>query len=76
MSNLCKPTKFAHLQKLANQSTLNGTHVIEITKACTVALMKARNFLIFRCREKRVNGKNNRSMAEIYFLNLLLIDFG
>ena len=76
MSNLCKPTKFAQLQKLANQSTLNGTHVIEITKACTVALMKARNFLIFRCREKRVNGKNNRSMAEIYFLKLLLIDFG
>ena len=26
--------------------------MIEITKACTVALMKARNSLVVRCREK------------------------
>ena len=34
---------------------LNGVHVIEITKTCTVAFMKARNSLVVRCREKRAN---------------------
>ena len=29
-SNSSKPIKFAHLQKLANQLTLNKAHVIEI----------------------------------------------
>ena len=36
---------------------LNGVHVIEITKTCTVAFMKARNSLVVRCREKRANWK-------------------
>ena len=52
--------KIAHLQKLANQSTLNKAHVIEITKACTVAFMKARNYLVVRCREKPVHWEKNR----------------
>ena len=47
MSNLSKPMKFAHLQKLAQHLTLNGACGIEITKTCTVGLMKPRNSLIF-----------------------------
>ena len=38
--------KFAHLQKLANQSMLNKAHLIEITKACIAAFMKSRNSLV------------------------------
>ena len=34
------------LKKLANQSTLNKAHVIEITKACILAFLKARNSLV------------------------------
>ena len=34
---------------------LNEAHVIEMTKACTVTFMKARNNLAFRCREKSVS---------------------
>ena len=47
--------KFAHLWKLGNQSTLNKAHVIEITKACTVTFMKARNSLIVQCGEEHVS---------------------
>ena len=47
MSNSCKLIKFAPLQKLANQSRFNRTHMKEITKTCTVVLMEARNPLIF-----------------------------
>ena len=32
MSNSNKPIKFDHPLKLANQSTLNGTHVIKISQ--------------------------------------------
>ena len=39
MWHLSKPMKFAHLWKLANQSTLNKPHVIGIQKACAVALI-------------------------------------
>ena len=42
MSNSSKSIEFSHLQKLANQSTLNGAHVIEIKKTCTNALMESR----------------------------------
>ena len=52
MWNSKKPIKFAHLEKLANQSTLNKAHMIEITKACIAAFMKARNSLDVWCREK------------------------
>ena len=46
---------------------LNKAHVIEIAKACTVAFMKARNSVDVRCREK---------LMKIYYLKLLLTDFG
>ena len=32
--------------------------MIEIAKACTVVLMKARDSLVVQCREKHVNQKN------------------
>ena len=57
--------QIAHLQKLANQSRLNKAHVIEITKACTVAFMKARNCLVVRCREKHVNWEKKQKMVKI-----------
>ena len=60
MSNSSKPIKFAYLQKLANQSMLNDTHVTEMTKTSTVAFMMARNFLVVRCREKRVNWRKDK----------------
>ena len=52
--------QFSHLYTLANQSTLNKAHVIEITKARTVAFMKARNSLVVQCREKHVNWKKTK----------------
>ena len=42
-----------------SQSTLNKAYLIEIAKACTVAFMKARNSLVVRCREERVNWKKD-----------------
>ena len=42
----------------ANQS--NKADVIEITKACIVAFMKAINSFVVQCREKHVNWKKNR----------------
>ena len=50
MSNSNKPIKFDHPLKLANQSTLNGTHVIKISQRHIQLL-----FLILQCRQKRVN---------------------
>ena len=60
MSNSSKQTKFSHLQKLANQSTLNDTHVIEITNTCIVDLMKARHSLIFHIQRNVPIEKNTR----------------
>ena len=62
-----KPIKFSHLWKLANQWTLNKSHVIETTKACTVAFMKAINSLVIRCREERINWRKKQKMVKIYF---------
>ena len=59
--------QIAHLQKLANQPTLNKAYMIEITKACTADFMKARNILVFRCREKHVNWKKKQKMVKNYF---------
>ena len=50
--------------------------MIEKTKACTVALMKARNYLVVQCREKRVNweetddGENllAKALANVFWL--------
>ena len=47
--------QIAHLSKLANQLTLNKAHLIEITKSCTVAFMKAKNSLVVQCREEHVS---------------------
>ena len=44
--------------------------MIEITKACTGAFMKARNSLILQCREN----KKKTEMVKMYFLKLLLTD--
>ena len=41
MSNSNKPIKFAHLQKLANQSMLRGTQVKEITKTSAIVFYKS-----------------------------------
>ena len=70
MWNSSKPIKFTHLWKLANQSTLNKVHKIEIAKACTIAFMTTRNSLVIRgtCQFEK-------NMMKIYFLKLLLIDF-
>ena len=62
-----KPIKFAHLWKLANQSTLNKAHVIKIAKSsCTVTFRKARNSLVIRCREECVSWRKKQKMVKIF----------
>ena len=56
-----------HLYTLANQSTLNKAHVIEITNAFTVAFMKARNSLVVHCREKHVNWQETKDGENLFF---------
>ena len=46
---------------------MNKSHVIERTKACTVAFMKAINSLVIRCREERINWRKKQKMVKIYF---------
>ena len=36
---------------------LKKVHVIEITKACKVAFIKAKNLLVVRCRERHFDWK-------------------
>ena len=67
MWNSSKPIKFPHFWKLANQSMLNKAHVIEITKACKVAFMKARDSFVVRHRKERVDWKKNRMMKILFF---------
>ena len=67
MWNSIKPIKFAHLWKLASQSKLNKDYVIQITKACMFAFMKARKTLVVWCREKKKN-----KVVKMYFLKPLL----
>ena len=55
---------------LANQSTLNKAHVVEITKACIVAFMKARNYSVVSCRERK-----KQKMVKMYFFKALLKAF-
>ena len=50
--------------------------MIDITKACTVTFLKARKYLVIRCREKSVNLKKKKKIVKINYLKLLLIDFG
>ena len=69
MWNSSKPIKFPHLWKLANQSTSNKAHVIEITKACKVTFMKERDSSVIRYRENVWIGEKNRTV-EIYSFKL------
>ena len=55
------------LLTLANRSTLNKTHVIEIKKACTVVFMKARNSLVVQYRKKHVNWKKTEDGENLFF---------
>ena len=52
-------------------------HVIEITKACIVAFIKARNSLVVWCREKKetVDGENVffKAVAKVFLLKLLFV---
>ena len=45
--------------------------MIEITKARTVAFMKARNSLVVRCREKRVNWEEKTENGDNNFFKVL-----
>ena len=76
MWNSSKPVKFAHLWKLANQSTLNKAHVIKITKSsCTVTFRKARNSLVIRCREERVSWRKKTEDGENLFFKASANEF-
>ena len=44
-SSPSKPIKICSPLKISQSITLNGAHVMEITKACTVTFMKARKYL-------------------------------
>ena len=48
MSNSNKPIKFSHLQKLANESILNGTLLMKMAKTLAGTFMKAENSLVVR----------------------------
>ena len=45
--------------------------MIEITKACTLAFMKARNSFVVRCREKRANWKKKTRYDESLFFKAI-----
>ena len=72
MSNSNKPIKFVYLQKLANQSMLNGTLVMEMTKTSTFVFMKVKKSLGVHWKEKSFNWKNKEreDCKKIYFLKL------
>ena len=46
---------------------MNKAHVVEVTKACTVAFMKGRNYLVIRCREKHGNWKKSDDGENLFF---------
>ena len=60
ISNWSKPTKFAHLQELANQYMMNVAHVIEIIKTSRVAFMKARNSWVARWNPSKKKKKKKK----------------
>ena len=72
MSNSNKPIKFVYLQKLANQSMLNGTLVMEMTKTSTFVFMKVKKSLVVHWKKKSFNWKNKEreDCEKIYFLKL------
>ena len=65
-----KPIKFAHLQKLANQSMVNGSLTIEMV---TILLVKARKTLVVWWSEEHANRKKkkkwNRNMDSENFIS-------
>ena len=67
MWNSSKPIIFPHIWKLGNQSTLNKAHVIEITKTYIAAFMKARDSLVVRYKEERVNWKKKAGYCKFFF---------
>ena len=68
---LKQTNQIAHVKKLANQSLLNKAHVIEITKACTVAFIKARNFISCSMKRETCQLEKNPGDWEIFFFNAL-----
>ena len=50
---------------------LNEAHVIEMTKACTVTFMKARNNWLFDVERKVSVRKKREKMVRIYFFKSL-----
>ena len=60
---------------MGNQSTLNKTHVIEITKLCTVAFIKARCYLVVvvRCRERKKTEDDRNGPERERSVNILMI---
>ena len=75
MWNSRKPIKFPHLWKLANQSTLNKAHVIEITKAGKVASWKQEIPSLFDIDRNVFIGKKQDG-ENFIFWSFQLIDFG
>ena len=66
-----EPIKVAQLQKLANQSMVNGALVREIV---TILLVKARKTLVVWWREERSNRKKNE--IKIWAVKILFpLDF-
>ena len=41
--------------------------MIEITKACTIDFMKARNSLVVLCREEHINWKKTEAVENLFF---------
>ena len=70
--NSSKPIKFL----IFKHQPINKAHVIEITKTCLAAFMKARNSLVVRCREKHFSWEKKQKMVKIYFLKRELTGFG
>ena len=58
--------------KISQSIKLNKAHVIEITKACAVAFMKARNSMVFSIRERKKHGENVffKALANRFWLKL------
>ena len=50
---------------------MNKAHVIEITKACTVAFIKATNSLVVWCREKHANWEKETEDGENLFFKAI-----
>ena len=68
-----KPIKFAHLQKLANQSMVNGSLTIEMV---TILLVKARKTLVVWWSEEHANRKKKKNEIEIWTVKILFpLDF-